>query len=131
MHPTSRFGPQAPDTDNGNPRKVEVDAQWDRIFPAIKALNGTQVRDFLRDIREKDRRIFNALYWRIDDWFTSRIATGVLLKAEADVHYTSETVGQPRMASFVVKTCGQSEYFNGWWQTQDLPRMFSTIDGER
>ena len=114
---------------DGNPHVSKIDGYWNMIFDPLKALNGTRVRDILRDANDDDRRVFNALYWRVDDWMTSRISRRNLSAGETAVQHTKEDVGGVRFAALVRGAVSGAVDDAGWWETKDLPHLLSKIDG--
>lgn len=56
---------------DGNPRRAEIEAAWQPIRSALSARNGREAGSLLAEIRDRDRYLFNACYWRVDRWLDS------------------------------------------------------------
>jgi hypothetical protein len=110
------------DNEHGNPRISQIDAYWDRIYPALNNRSGTAARDALRDLRGHDTQMFNALYRRIDQWMRVQFSAAPMSKSEKDRGYTTEEVGVARMAEFIV-----DRKTGDWWQSADLPRIIAEM----
>jgi len=108
--------------EEGNPNISQIDAYWERLIPLLNNLAGTKAGELLRDVKETDKNIFNALYWRTDRWMKLRISKNALTKGEQQ--YGSDDIGSIRLAAFV-----QGRKSGDWWETFDLGQMLSQIDG--
>lgn len=103
-----------------------IDAEWSKIKIHLGRGNGSAVRDHLQNVREDDKRIYNALYWRMDSWLASSFAATPLKASEANVGFTKLDVGSVRLSGYlyeqgIIKFGGDQV----WWLTKNLPKIIA------
>lgn len=110
--------------EDGNPRKMEIEAYWDRIYQCLSNNNGTQARDIMQELRDSDSKLFNATYWKVNKWMGSVLAFRAASDSEAATLVTKEEIGRARLVAFVHDVARSPQ-----WQTNDLPAMVSKLRG--
>ena len=97
----------------------QVDGLWTEMRGELQKGRGRDVRDALNNIRRDNRRVFNALYWRCDEWMASYMSRAPLTPMEAKAGLTDRTVGQERLSSFLWGL-GDKKLPVAPWQPDDL-----------
>ena len=54
-----------------NPRLPAIDGAWNKIRSYLSCGQGRNYVDLMLRLRDEDRGVWNALYWRTSDWFGS------------------------------------------------------------
>jgi len=103
-----------------------LDDYWPQVLDMLKAKSGADLREYLVDAYDRDSKLYNGLYWMVDQWLISRIMVKGLSDDDIKNRRYSESVGRLRMAGYLERIKDN----NQWWKPADLPRILSEIDDE-
>ena len=106
-----------------NSTEQKIEDWWGRIRPALDRRTGTIVRDLLRDASEDNKRVFQALYWRVNNWLMIQVGRDPLTDQERKMGFERSDVGEVRLPCFLY-----GKITGDWWQTHDLPRLLSELN---
>ena len=108
--------------ESNNPRVDEVDTQWETIQPMLNRGDGYGVRDILQQLRFEDRGLFNALYWRTDDWLKTFAGRAPLSEGESKMGLHKEEVGPMRLRIAIRMQTDET-----MWPVKGLNRLLTDI----
>jgi len=106
-----------------NSKELLIEAWWDRVLPPLSNRNGTQVRDLMREVWKEDRKVWNALYWRIHVWMEGYLARSPLTEEDIRLGFSKEEVGVVRLKTFLATRIPRNKF----WGPSDLPRLLSEL----
>lgn len=101
--------------------KERIDQDFLPIRVALVAFEGREARDRLQVHRDEDKGLFNALYWRVDNWMTDYLLRQPFTDKEVELKLSREDVGTARRMRFL---CALGKFP---WQTDDLPYLMQEL----
>jgi hypothetical protein len=99
-----------------NPRKAEIESAWQPIRAALAARNGREAGNLLAELRDRDKFVFNACYWRADRWL--------------DSWFQSRATDAPddRDEQWEFARAAKSSFLHGIYSDRDYPDNWQTAD---
>jgi len=115
-----KFRPKPPEKDNPNPRKHEIDEKWQFMVKDLQSFNGRSVADTLSHLREDDRGLWNALYWRTNNWLAGYMGRYQMSEQEEAMFGENRLeLGRYRLTSFLRRIYPDREFY-GHWNSEDM-----------
>ena len=113
--------------DDSNPQASRIDGHWAQVSRHLEAKEGKDASWRLKSLYDEDRRLYNAVYWRVDRWIIAQFAKAPMDKSEIERKYTRTEVGLARLATFIHKDMAEGRLMKRWWAPQDLPKLLAKM----
>jgi hypothetical protein len=107
-------------TDDGNPRKSDIDTSWWPIRDDLQNGNGRAVSDALVNFKETDPPLWNAIYWRVHGWLAGYMTRFPANDSEVATYGEDRpSLGRARLVSFLTMLYPKRDMPSSW-ESEDI-----------
>ena len=105
------------------------DDDWEVLKSYLANMQGNDAATMLERLRDSesktDRKVWNALYWRVDKWMGAYFARKPLSQNEESLDLSHFEVGRARWIAFLCRTYPERD--DPGWNSADLRYIFQKI----